>query len=124
MKNKIEVKVTKAFTKRAKPLLKKYPSLRQDLLDLQNELLKNPESGAPLGNHCFKIRLAIKSKGKGKSGGARVITFLETEIIGYVETNKEKQITVNLLSVYNKSEVATITDKELKELIANIEYEE
>ena len=81
-------------------------------------------SVTPLGNHCFKIRLAIKSKGKGKSGGARVITFLETEIIGHIETNKEKQIIVNLVTIYDKSDVSTITNKELKELIANIEYEE
>ena len=109
MKNKIEVKVTKAFTKRAKPLLKKYPSLRQDLLDLQNELLKNPESGAPLGNHCFKIRLAIKSKGKGKSGGFRIVTY-------YIEQVGDEEV-IYLVTIYDKSEEDNITKDDLLSIV-------
>ena len=65
--------------------------------------------GTPLGNHRYKIRLAVKSKGKGKSGGMRVIT--------YVVVQNEK---VYLTDIYDKSEQANVTDKELGELIKEI----
>ncbi len=75
---KTEVRITKSFRKAVKPLLKKYDSLFGELADLENELLKNPAMGTPLGNNAYKIRLKTKSKGIGKSGGARVISYLET----------------------------------------------
>jgi len=65
-----------------------------------------PAQGVPLGNNCFKIRLAIGSKGRGKSGGARVITCLQVV-----------QTSVYLLTVYDKSQQDSITDKELLELL-------
>ncbi len=98
------------FERQLKRLAKKYPSLAAEYAALIDELAENPRRGTALGNDCYKIRLAIASKGRGKSGGARVITHL------YVE--KE---TVYLLAVYDKSEQADITDKELKILLAEIE---
>ncbi len=68
---KAEVRITRSFKKAVKPLLKKYASLLRELADLEAELLKNPRTGKSLGNDAYKIRLKIKSKGKGKSG-ARV----------------------------------------------------
>lgn len=68
-----------------------------------------PDQGSPLGNNCFKIRLAIASKGKGKSGGARVITHI------IIEGNQ-----VFLLTIYDKSEKENVTDKELQELLKQI----
>jgi hypothetical protein len=61
----------KFFQKSFKALLKKYPSLTGDFEELLNRLDTLPQIGTPLGNDCFKIRLAIKSKGRGKSSGAR-----------------------------------------------------
>ena len=58
--------------------------------------------GNALGNNCFKIRMAITSKGKGKSGGARIITYI---------VNAEKEIL--LVSIYDKSEKETISNKEI-----------
>ncbi len=98
------------FRKEAKQLIKKYPSLKAELLTLGEQLSKKPTEGTSIGNHCYKIRLSIASKGKGKSGGARVITHF------YVA--KE---TVFLFSIYDKSEQADISDKELKNLIAAIQ---
>jgi hypothetical protein len=66
--------------------------------------------GTPIGKNCYKIRIAISSKGKGKSGGARIITH-------YVITDK----TVYLLSIFDKSERENLTDKEIKELLKCIE---
>jgi mRNA-degrading endonuclease RelE of RelBE toxin-antitoxin system len=68
------VKTIAVFEKQAKRLIKKYSSLKAELLELIHELKQNPYTGKPIGNNCYKIRIAIASKGKGKSGGARVIT--------------------------------------------------
>ncbi|MGF7079783.1 addiction module toxin RelE [Mucilaginibacter sp. UYCu711] len=116
---KVAVKVTANFKKEAKPLLKKYKSLAKDLADLEKQLLSDPKLGVSLGSNAFKIRLKISSKGKGKSGGARVITYLETDLIAKLETDGE-ETTVNLISIYDKSDTEIITDKELKRLIANV----
>lgn len=62
------------FDRQLKRLVKKYPSLKNEIAELGKLLIEDPASGTPLGNDCYKIRLAIASKGKGKSGGARVIT--------------------------------------------------
>jgi mRNA-degrading endonuclease RelE of RelBE toxin-antitoxin system len=101
------------FKKEAKRLIKKFPSLKIELFELNKELLINPKTGTALGNDTYKIRLAIKSKGKGKSGGARVITYLITE-------NKE----IYLLTIYDKSELDNIDDKTIKKIIEDIKTEE
>jgi hypothetical protein len=93
----------------AKRLARKYPSLKTDLALLTSQLEIDPEIGTSLGHHCYKIRLAIKSKGKGKSGGGRVVT--NVHIV--------KQ-SVRLISIYDKSEKETISDAELLELIAGL----
>lgn len=98
------------FRKEAKKLIKKYHSLKNEIETLGKELSKNPTLGTPLGNNCYKIRLSIASKGKGKSGGARVIT--------YIFVNER---TVYFLSLYDKSEKENITDQELKNLLKNID---
>lgn len=116
------VKVSKSFKRLAKPLLKKYSSLTNELFTLENELLTNPEFGTPLGHDSYKIRLAVKSKGKGKRGGLRVITHIDTEIVGIVEEINENYI-VSLIAIYDKNETATISDKELKELIEQLQSE-
>ena len=99
------IEITRRFEREAKPLLKKYGSLKSELATLGEELSENPEKGTPLGNNLYKIRLAIASKGKGKSGGARVITYLKTE-----------QGNVYLLSIYDKGERDTISDKEIRKI--------
>jgi mRNA-degrading endonuclease RelE of RelBE toxin-antitoxin system len=117
---KTEVRITRSFKKAVKPLLKKYSSLLTELAKLEKQLVENPKMGTPLGNDAYKIRLKIKSKGKGKSGGARVISFVESEVIGLVETAEELTI-VNLISIYDKSDRETISNSELRELIKSIE---
>jgi len=94
------------FERELKHLAKKYASLKGEYKALVEELEENPEKGDPLGNNLYKIRLAIASKGKGKSGGARVITYLKTE-----------QGNVYLLSIYDKGERDTISDKEIKDIL-------
>ena len=79
-------------------------------------MIANPTLGTPLGHNAYKIRLKITSKGKGKAGGARVISLIEGNLIAEIDMSDE-DVTVNLLMIYDKSDTATITDKELKDLI-------
>jgi hypothetical protein len=116
---KVIVNVTKSFKSAAKPLLKKYHSLSKDLLNLEKDLKKTPRLGTPLGKEAYKIRLKITSKGKGKSGGARVISLVETTLVGYAEVVSEEEVIVNLLTIFDKGDVDNISDKELKDLIQN-----
>jgi mRNA-degrading endonuclease RelE of RelBE toxin-antitoxin system len=96
------------FDKQLKRLAKKYPSIKNDLAVLGRQLSENPTHGTLIGHGgCYKIRLAITSKGKGKSGGARVITHVHVS-----------QTTVYLLSIYDKSEQEDISDKELDSLLS------
>jgi len=97
------------FSREIKKLAKKYPSLKNGFADLIDSLKTKPKQGVSLGNNCYKIRLAISSKGKGKSGGSRVMTHL-----------KISKTTIYLLSIYDKSEKENISDTELKELLKNI----
>ena len=94
------------FQRQAKRLVKKFPSLKKELLDLIESLKVEPLQGVSLGGDCYKIRLAIASKNKGKSGGARVITCV------YITDNE-----VYLLSIYDKSEQSSITSQDLKNWI-------
>lgn len=97
------------FDKQAKRLAKKYPSLKNDLGKLINSLSENPDQGTSLGNGFFKIRISITSKGKGKSGGGRVITYVK------IVAN-----TVFLSSIYDKAEKATISNKELEQIFKSL----
>jgi len=101
--------LTPPFEKELKQLAKKYPSLKKDMAVLAAQLQKEPKLGIPLGNNCYKIRMAITSKGQGKSGGARIITFVQI-----LETN------IFLLSIYDKADVANISDKDLKERLKKL----
>lgn len=71
------VVVTTGFKKHAKRVAKKYYSLKSDIARLINSLEENPKQGKPLGKDCYKVRMSITSKSKGKSGGSRVITCVK-----------------------------------------------
>ena len=88
-----KIELSEHFKKEAKRLVKKYPSLKRELAELFKALEDNPTLGALIGNNVYKIRLAIASKGKGKSGGARVISYLQIS-----------DTSVLLLSIYNKGD--------------------
>lgn len=103
---KFEVVVTIPFEKQAKPLLKKYKSLKTDIAAIIKSLSEDPSQGTPIGSSCYKIRLKIVSKGKGKSGGGRIITYVK------IISN-----TVYLVSIYDKSVKENLTDKELQTFI-------
>lgn len=103
------VRTIDVFERQAKRLIKKYSSLKKELLALVQDLKENPEQGKAIGRNYYKIRIAIAAKGKGKSGGGRVI-------INVVVTANS----VFLLSIYDKSEKENISDKELTNLLKAI----
>lgn len=112
-----------SFSRDAKRLSKKYVSLKGELQTLQSELLQNPRLGTLIRENTYKIRLAVKSKGKGKSGGLRIITHVFEIEIEVAENEKEQRITIVLVAIYDKSEMENLPDKELRELIEDIEDE-
>jgi hypothetical protein len=101
-----EIAVSDNFKIEAKRLIKKFPSLKKDLEVLSSELAANPKAGVSLGNNVFKVRLRITSKNKGKSAGARVITFV-----------RENYNRVVLLSIFDKGDRSTISSQRIKELL-------
>lgn len=111
MKYKIET--LPGFDKKFKKLAKKYKSLKRDFKEFISELSQNPTAGADLGNGIRKVRMSISDKGKGKSHGARVITH--TAIISVEEG------VITLLTIYDKAEQSTISDKEIARLIQEME---
>ena len=106
---------TPTFEKSYKRLKKKYYSLKTDLEEFKKEYNENPDIGEDLGSGFRKIRVAIKSKNKGKRGGARIIT--------YDVCVKTEDKVVILVEIYDKSEISTLSDNEyetaLKELLEN-----
>ena len=90
-------------------MAKKFPSLKTEYAALIENLEVNPQTGVSLGHNCHKIRISIASKGKGKSGGGRLITQF------YIEQN-----TVYLLTIYDKSDQENISDQDLLTLIQTI----
>ncbi len=101
------------FDSEAKRLAKKYKSLRSDLLQFQKEIKKNPFLGTEILPGVRKIRMAITSKGKGKSGGARIISFIA---INDIESGD-----IILLYIYDKSESSNIKTEYLKQLLRDLE---
>ena len=93
-----------------KPPWKKYASFEQDYLQLLDELRSNPFVGTPLGEGVRKVRMPISSKGKGKSGGARVLTY-------NVNKESDDEIKVTLMSIYDKSKISNVSDEYISFLI-------
>jgi len=103
---------TPYFERRLKRLHKKFPTLYNELDELESQLLKFPTMGIDYGANIYKIKLACKSKHRGKSGGFRVITYL----IQQTEAGYE----INLVTIYDKSEEANITKEDILKLVKKI----
>ena len=106
----VEILLGDEFKRQFKRLLKKYPSLTNDFITFKKALVKNPFQGVDLGGNIRKLRMAISSKGKGKSGGARVITF-------NVIQHEDDFVEITLLTIYDKNEISNVKDNYIKWLI-------
>ena len=110
---RFEIPTISHFDKRVKKLVKKYKSIRKDIAELSSELESNPYIGVDLGGGVRKIRMAISDKGKGKSGGARVITYT-VEIDGLNGR-------VTLLTIYDKNEQDSISKDDIALLMDEVQ---
>ena len=108
----VEVVISANFRRKAKKYIKKFRSLKDELAELEKSLWLNPKQGDRITESIYKIRLASKSKGKGKSGGFRIITYLIESI-----SEDQDEVIVTLLSIYDKSEVSTLSDAEIRGLV-------
>ena len=106
------VLITPYFEKKYKRFAKKFTSLDDELLALESDLKANPKLGESLGANMYKIRLASKDKGKWKSGGFRVITYLVQEL--------QNSCAIYLITIFDKSEESTITKTTLQQLVKTI----
>ncbi|MDE5844435.1 MAG: hypothetical protein K2H32_03270 [Muribaculaceae bacterium] len=111
-----EIIITPDFEKAFKALAKRHRSLKQDILDFTKSLQENPFQGDELTPGIRKIRMAIKSKGRGKSGGARVITYtvFATEIEGIIY----------LIDIYDKADYSTVDVAVIQQMIKNMSNQE
>ena len=100
------------FKRQFKRLAKKYHSLKSDYDGWLQEILENPLIGDDLGNGVRKIRMAIADKGKGKRGGARILT-LNVKV-------SEDGMNVTLLTIYDKGEISNIKDEYIEFLVKNL----
>lgn len=106
---------TPQFKRDAKPLLKKYLSLSSELRELEQQLKENAHLGDKITENTYKIRVAVKSKGKGKSGGLRVISYIILKVVADDEIEN-----IYLLAIYDKSEFENISDKLIAERIETV----
>ena len=104
-----KIVVSSVFERSAKKLAKRYSFFRNDFAGFVSGLKDNPFVGTDLGHGLRKVRMAVLSKGKGKSGGVRIITFLIDKT--------ENDVTIELLDIYEKSEISTLSDNDLKHLL-------
>lgn len=107
-----EIQTTSYFDAEAKRLAKRHHSFVDDLQELRDNLLKNPYQGTELSPGIRKVRLTISSKGRGKSGGARVITF--TYLVN------EKDGVVILLLLYDKADASSIKMNVVRQIIKDL----
>lgn len=105
----IQIKTAPSFERELKKLKKRYPSIKSDYMQLLSDIEASPTIGTDLGKGLRKVRMAISSKGRGKSGGARVITFI-TATTGD---------SIYLIYIYDKSDRESISTKELETLLKN-----
>lgn len=101
------IKVTGLFEKEFKKLTKRYKSAKEDVQIAVQSIIENPNQGIYIGNNCYKIKVAIKNK--GKSGGARLITRVLIS-----------ESSIYLLSIYDKSDKENISNKEIDDLLKSL----
>ncbi len=107
-----EIITSDYFDAEIKKLAKRYRGLADDLREFQENLKKKPLQGTEIAPNVRKIRMTIAAKGRGKSGGARVITF--NALVS------EKEGTIALLLIYDKADASNIKMNIVKEIIKDL----
>ncbi len=116
----LKIEFSKTFLRQAKQLSKRHRSLKRDLKKLVEQLSESPEMGTIIAPELRKVRFAVTSKGKGKSGGARVITYYKE----LIEPESGERSLLLLVALYDKSDTATISLQDIRAIIAQSELRE
>jgi mRNA-degrading endonuclease RelE of RelBE toxin-antitoxin system len=110
----VEVRFSKQFKRDLKQLVKRYRRIKSDL----NPVLEQLQSGETLGDRIqgtqhlvYKVRIRNTDARKGKSGGYRVIYYIQV-----VER-------IILITIYSKSEQSDISSEEIVNIIQEVENE-
>lgn len=111
---KADIRISAEFKRQFKRLAKRFPSLKNDFKTFKEELSADPFQGDDLGHHVRKVRMAIASKGKGKSGGSRVLTY-------NIAAANDDELEITLLTIYDKGEISNVSDAYVKWLVSLIE---
>ena len=109
------IEFTPDFSREAKVLSKRYKSFKDDLRDFKDSIIDNPFQGTEIYPGIRKIRMPIAAKGKGKAGGARVIT-----LTFYVS---EEDGTVKFLIIYDKSDADTVDVKVVRSIVKDLGFD-
>ncbi len=107
-----EIRTISSFDKQIKALSKKYKSIKDDLLNIAKQVSENPTCGTLLFDNVYKIRMQIKSKGKGKSAGARLIYY---NLFAKLQNN-----VIVFIAIYDKSDRENISDSEIKKALQEV----
>lgn len=102
----MKIRISDEFKSAYKRLKKKHKSLDADLEALLMSLQENPRQGVEIHDDIWKIRMNITSKGRGKSGGARVI--IRVRIV---------QDELQLIYIYDKADFANVSDAYLRDIL-------
>lgn len=100
------IRTSDEFKSAYKRLKKKYKSLEADFASLLISLQENPCQGVEILEDIWKIRMNITSKGRGKSGGARII------VRARVVMNE-----LQLLYIYDKADFENVSDAYLRDIL-------
>ena len=95
-----------AYTKAIKKQAKKYRHIDEDIDNFLENVLSEDDLGISLGDDVYKVRIANSDKQKGKSSGYRLITYLK-----FVDNE------LYLLYIYDKSDLASLSEHEIDRLI-------
>ena len=109
----LRIEFSRVFVRQAKKLSKRHRSLKRDLQALVESLRDDPTQGVIIGQDTRKIRLAITSKGKGKSGGGRVITFYKN----FIDSETGEKVILLLVTLYDKSDKDSVSDSDIRDII-------
>ena len=102
----MKIRISDEFKTAYKRLKKRHKSLEADFEALLISLQENPYQGVEIHEEVRKIRMNITSKGRGKSGGARVIVRVRIVM-------DELQ----LLYIYDKADFANVSDAYLRDIL-------
>src|SRR5580704_11320018 len=97
--HELKVEQTELFKKLVKELRKRYRRIERDIDLYVDNIHDISDIGISLGKNLYKVRIKNSDTVRGKSGGYRLITFLQL---------KDNKLT--LIYIYSKSDLSNISE--------------